>query len=162
MAEKATPDHIKERIREILMEDGWSLRKKSGSGIIWAFAAEDRLRIRIGVGQSVGKEDQVVIEGVVTLGEATTNRIAQLPEDERNNFLWDLRFELLRTNLEFKGIQLPLKRVGVSERIFLDALTKDAFLQRASEIRKGVLIINWMIQRKFAQQPPRKQLGFQR
>ncbi|GAG02639.1 unnamed protein product, partial [marine sediment metagenome] len=88
--------------------------------------------------------------------------IGRLAEDERNNLLWDLRFELVRTNLEFSGISLPLKRVEVIERLFLDALTKDSLLQRASEVRKGVLIVIWMLARRFAQQPPPRQVGFQR
>lgn len=162
MADERLPERIRERVRTLLMEDGWSLRQQSFPQTIWAFVAEDPLGRRIVVGQNVGREDQIVIQGAVSLDEVTTNRIAQLPEDERNNFLWDLRFELIRTNLEFGGIHLPLKRISVSVRVFLDALTKDTLIQRASEVRKGVLIIQWMLQRKFAQQPPRKQLGFQR
>jgi hypothetical protein len=162
MAEERLPDHIKERVRTLLMEDEWSLRQESFPRTIWAFIAEDLLGRKIVVGQNIDREDQIVIQGGVTLDEITTNRIEQLPEDERNNFLWDLRFELLRTNLEFSGIQLPLKHIDVSERIFLDALTKDTLIQRASEVRKGVLMIQWMLQRKFAEQPSRRQLGFQK
>ena len=162
MAEKTTPDHIKERIREILMEDEWSIRQESFPQTIWALVAEDRLGRKIIVGQNVDREDQIVIQGAVIFDEATTNRIAQLPENERNDFLWNLRFELLRTNLEFKGIELPLKHIDVSERLFLDAITKDSFIQRTSEVRKGVLAIQWMTQRRLAEQPPRRQLGFQR
>jgi hypothetical protein len=162
MAEERLPEHIKERVQTLLMEDEWSLRQESFPRTIWTFIAEDRLGRKIVVGQNIDREDQIVIQGAVTLDEITTNRIDQLPEDERNNFLWDLRFELLKTNLEFSGIQFPLKHIAVSERIFLDALTKDALIQRTSEVRKGVLMIQWMLQRKFAEQPPRRQLGFQR
>jgi len=162
MAEKTTPQHIKDRIREILMEDGWGVRQEPASKAIWAFIAENRAGIKIVVGQQIDKEDQIVIQGSVTPDDIIANRMAQLPEDERNNFLWDLRFELLRTDLEFNGIEAPLKRVEVSTRIFLDALTKDTFLLRTAQVRKGVLLVLWMIAKKFAQQPPRKQLGFQR
>ena len=162
MADERLPERIRERVRTLLMEDEWSLRQESFPQSIWAFVAEDRLNRKIVVGQTVDREDQLIIQGAVTLNQATTDRIAQLPEDERNNFLWDLRFELLRTNLEFEGIQNPLERVQVSERIFLDALTKDTFLQRTSEVRKGVIIIQWMLQRKFVEQPSQRQLGFQR
>lgn len=162
MAEEKLPDHIRDRVRTLLMEDGWSLRQQSFPRTVWAFIAEDSLGRKIAVGQNTDREDQVVIQGAVAISETTTSRIAQLPEDERNNFLWDLRFELLRTNLEFSGVQFPLKHIEVTERIFLDALTKDVLIQRTSEVRKGVLMIQWMIQRKFAEQPPRRQLGFQK
>jgi hypothetical protein len=162
MAEKTAPEHIKERIREILMEDGWSIRQESTPKAIWAFVAENRAGIKIVVGQKIDREDQIVIQGSIHPDEIITSRMAQLPEDERNNFLWDLRFELLRTDLEFSGIETPLKQVEVSTQIFLDALTKDTFLLRTSQVRKGLLAIIWMLAKKFAQQPPRKQLGFQR
>ena len=162
MAGKTAPQHIKERIREILMEDGWSVRQEPSSKAIWAFVAEDRLKRKIVVGQNEGKEDQIVVIGGVNIDEATNNRLNQLSVEERNDFLWALRFELLRTDLEFSGVEIPLKRVEVVARIFLDALSKDTFLLRVSQVRKGVLIVLWMLAKKFAQQPPRRQLGFQR
>ena len=162
MAGKTTPQHIKERIREILLEDGWNIRQGSASKATWAFIAEDRRGRKIGVGQNKGREDQVIIQGAVTIDDVTNNKLNQLSEEEYHNFLWDLRFELLRTDLEFEGIEMPLKRVAVKTRIFLDALAKDTFLLRTSQVRKGVLLILWMVARKFAQQPPKRQLGFQR
>ena len=162
MASEMSPKQIKERIQTWLMEDGWSLRQETPEQSLWAFVAEDEFGRKIVVGQRAGKEDEVVIQGAVNIGDDTTDRIGRLSEDERNNLLWDLRFELVRTNLEFSGISLPLKRVEVIERLFFDALTKDSFLQRASEVRKGVLIVIWVLARKFAQQPPPRQVGFQR
>jgi len=162
MASEMVSKQIKERIQTWLMEDGWSLRQETPEQSLWAFVAEDEFGRKIVVGQRAGKEDEVVIQGAVNIGDDTTDRIGRLSEDERNDLLWDLRFELVRTNLEFSGISLPLKRVEVIERLFFDALTKDSFLQRASEVRKGVLIVIWVLARKFAQQPPPRQVGFQR
>jgi len=152
----------KEQIQKWLMEDGWSLRQESGKEAVWAFVGEDRLGRKVVVGQNIGREDEVILQGTVRFDEATTDRIAQLREDERNDFLWDLRFELLRTDLEFAGVEAPLKEIRVTERIFFDALTKDTFLQRVAEVRKGVLAVIWMVNRRFAQPPPPKQLGFQK
>ena len=160
MTDEISHNAIKEKIRTWLMEDGWSLRIEPSKDAIWAFVAEDGGKRKIVVGQTVGREDNVIIQAAVDVDDEIRNKLAQLPEDERNNFLWDLRFELIRTNLEFSGIQIPLKRIEVIERLFLDALTKDAFLQKASEVRKGVLIVLWMVARKFAQKPQQRQLGF--
>ncbi len=162
MAIKMAPDKIKEKIRAWLMEDGWSLRQEAPEQSLWLFVAEDQFGRKIVVGQRVNKEDEIVIQGAVNISDDTTDRIGRLTEKERDDLLWDLRFELVRTNLEFNGISFPLKRVEVIERLFLDALTKDSFLQRASEVRKGVLIVVWVLAKKFAQQPPPRQVGFQR
>jgi hypothetical protein len=150
------------KVNTWLMEDGWSLRQESGVETIWAFVAEDRLQRKLVVGQNKARGDQLIIQGAVAVDERTSDRITKLPDDERDGFLWDLRFELLRTGIEFSGVQIPLRRIEVTGRIFFDALTKDAFLQRASEVRKAIIIIQWMLARKLAKQPPQKELGFQR
>ncbi len=102
----------------------------------------------------------MIIKGAVAFDEVATKKISQLPEDERNDWLWDLRFELLRADLEFRSIEIPLKRVEVVGRICFDALAKDAFINKVSQARKGVLIIVWVLARKVAERPPRKELGF--
>ncbi|MGD9117297.1 MAG: DUF2299 family protein [Dehalococcoidia bacterium] len=162
MTTEMSSAQIREKIRTWLMEDGWSLRQDMPKQGLWAFIAEDQFGRKIVVGQRENKEDEIVIQGAVNIDDDTTDRIGRLTEDERNALLWELRFELVRTNLEFSGISLPLKRVEVLERVFLDALTKDRFLQRTSEVRKGVLIVIWVLSRKFAQPPPPRQVGFQR
>lgn len=162
MTTEMSSKQIKEQARAWLMEDGWSLRQKTPDQGLWAFIAEDTFGRKIVVGQKTGKEDELIIQGAVNIDDDTTDRIGRLAGDERNNLLWNLRFELLRTNLEFSGISLPLKRVEVIERLFLDAITKGSFLRGLSEVRKGVLIVMWMLARKFAQQPPPRQMGFQK
>lgn len=162
MTAEMSPKQIKEQIQTWLMEDGWSLRQETPEQGLWAFVAEDQFGRKIVVGQRVNKEDEIVIQGAVNISDDTTDRIGRLTEDERNNLLWDLRFELVRTNLEFSGISHPLKRVEVIERLFLDVMTKDCFLQRTSEVRKGVIVVMWVLAKKFAQQPPPRQAGFQK
>ena len=162
MAHKSLEKGIKEKIRNWLMEDGWKLGQQTFPNSIWAFLAEDELGRRIIIGQNKGREDEIVIQGGVNITDDTNDRIKNLSEDKRNELLWDIRFELLKTNLEFSGVGIPLKRVEMVGRIFEDALTKDCFLQRTSEVRKGILVVLWILARRFAQQPPPRQLGFQR
>lgn len=162
MDEQSFPERIKDRVQTWLMEDKWSLRKVTIADSLWAFAAEDTLGRKIVVGQKPDREDELIIQGSINIGSELANKLENLPQIEMDELLWDIRFELLRTNLEFDGIESPLERIGVNERLFFDALTKDEFLKRASDVRKGVLIVLRMLARKFAQQPPKKQLGFQR
>ena len=162
MAAKMSPDQIKDKVQTWLMEDGWSVRQETPSMGLWTFVATDQFGRVIGVGQRKNKEDEVIIQGAINIGDDTNDRIIRLTDDDRNNLLWDLRFALVQTNLEFSGIGLPLKRIEVVERIFLDGLTKDCFLQRTSEVRKGVLIVMWLFARKLGQPPPPRQMGFQR
>jgi len=162
MDTKMSSNQIRDQVRTWLMEDGWSLRQETPPQSLWAFVATDQFGRIIVVGQRTNRDDEVVIQGAVNIDADTTDRIQRLTEADRNNLVWDLRFELVRTNLEFSGISLPLKRVEMVERIFLDGLTKDSFLQRTSEVRKGVLIVMWLLSRKLGQPPPPRQMGFQR
>lgn len=153
---------LEEKIRNWLMEDGWSLRKETPQKGLWAFVADDGMGRKIVVGQNIGREDTIIIQGGITIDNFTSQKINELPESERDEFLWNLRFELLRTNLEFNGIMLPLKQIELMERIVIDALSKDCFTKRISEVKKGVLIVLWMLARKFGQQPSKQQMGFRR
>ena len=162
MSTDRKPSDIKEQIRTWLMEDGWSLRQETPQGGLWAFVADDGRGRKIVVGQNINKPDEIILQGQVNVGDDITNKISQMQEVERNKLLWDLRFELLIKYLEFAGIEIPIKSVRVSERIFQDELTKGHFLQRTAEVRKGVLVVLWMLQKQFAQQPPPIQMGFQR
>ncbi|MBA7651606.1 hypothetical protein ES703_59425 [subsurface metagenome] len=92
--------------------------------------------------------------------ENVTTKLDQLSEEERNNFLWELRFELLRADLDFNGVTVPLKRIEIMKRISADALTKDNFVQRLGQVHKGVIIVQWIIARKFAQPSAQKEIGF--
>jgi hypothetical protein len=162
MTYEMSPAQLKDLIRTWLMDDGWSLRQDTPKDSIWVFIADDGRGRRVVIGQRDGKEDQILLQGAVTIDDATSKKIDQMPNEEKNDLLWDLRFELLRTSLEFSGLELPLKQVGVTGRIIADSLSKDYFFNKVSEVRKGVLIIVWMLQRRFAEQPPAKQMGFQR
>lgn len=160
MTEKVKPIPIKDQVQEWLIKDGWSVRDEPSSDALWAYLAEDRQLRKIVIGQPAGREDWIVIQAVVNIDDVTKERISQMPPSDRERFLWDLRFELLKTDLEFDGIMIPLERIGVARRIFLESLTKDLFFQIMSQVRKGVLLIQWMVARRFAEEPP--QIGYER
>ena len=160
MTKKSPSNGVKDKVHGWLMEDGWKLQKYIIPDASWTFIAEDQQNRKIVVGQKVGREDQLVMQASVTPSEDINTQLSQLSEDERNNFLWDLRFELLRADLDFNGVVVPLKLVEVMKRISTDALTKDTFIQRLGNVHKGVIIVQWMIARKFAKPPTHKEMGY--
>ncbi len=163
MADDTIPAHTKDKVQKWLLEDGWKL--KEGEPIpdsLWTFLAEDEMGRKIVIGQRPNRQDEIMIQASVTIGDDTNKLLVALDEDKRSAFLWKLRFELIQTNLEFQGVEAPIKRVSVVQRIFLDALGKDLFMRRTSEVRKGILIVMWMLAREFGEQPAPRQMGFQR
>lgn len=150
---------VRKTIQEWLIGDHWSVRDEPQDDAIWSFLAEDRLGRKIIVGQRVGSEDSLIIQASINFGDAS-DKIAQLPSNDRERFLWDLRFGLLRTDLEFGGIEIPLERVNVGIRIFFDSLTKSSFFHRVSQVRKGLILVQWMVADRLVEEPP--QIGFER
>ena len=96
----------------------------------------------------------------MTFQQEQQEQISRLPSEERNDFLWNMRFSLLNLGVEFSGVAEPPQEVCISQRIYYDGLTKDHFLQRVSQVRNGVLTVLWMVARKLAQPPPERTVGF--
>lgn len=151
---------IQTQIQTWLMEEGWRIRSEDVSDAEWFLSGESEARVRIGIGQKKGRQDQIIIQGSVLFQETQQEQINRLPTDKRSDFLWDIRFRLLDIGVEFSGIAEPLREIRVSQRIYHDGLTKDRFLQRVSQVRNGVLTVIWMIARKLAQPPPEHTVGF--
>jgi len=160
MANKPPSNDVRDKVNGWLMEDGWKLQKHTLPDASWAFIAEDPNIRRIVVGQKVGRDDQLLLQAAVIPDENVMTQLDKLAEDERNNFLWDLRFELLRAGIDFNGVGIPFKRVEVMMRITTDALTKDVFVQRLGQVHKGVILVQWMTARKFAKPEAHGEIGF--
>lgn len=160
VAKKSPSDDERDKVHGWLMEDGWKLQKYILPDASWAFIAEDPGNRKIVVGQKIGRDDQLLLQAGVTPDENVNTQLDQLSEEERNNFLWDLRFELLRADLDFDGVTIPLKLVQIMKRISTDALTKDNFVQRLGQVHKGVIIVQWTIARKFGKPATHKEVGF--
>ena len=151
---------VKEQIQTWLMEEGWRIRTENVPDTEWFLSGESEAKVRIGIGQRRGRLDQIIIQGSVTFQQEQQEQIARLLEEERNDFLWNMRFNLLNLGVEFSGVAESPQEIRISQRIYYDGLTKDHFLQRVSQVRNGVLTVLWMVARKLAQPPPERTLGF--
>ena len=153
-------EEIKAQIQTWLMEEGWRIRTENVPDAEWFLSGESEARVRIGIGQHRGRPDQIIIQGSVTFQQEQQEQITRLPPEERNDFLWNMRFSLLNMGVEFCGVAEPPKEIRISQRIYYDGLTKDRFLQRVSQVRNGVLTVLWMVAKKLAQPPPERTVGF--
>jgi hypothetical protein len=48
-------------------------------------------------------------------------------------------------NVDFAGVAEPMQNVLLTQRIYLDGLTKDAFIQRFLSLRNAVITVIWSI-----------------
>ena len=138
-------DPTREKVQNWLMSEGWKIAEQPHPDMAWLIRAEDAAERRILVGQSKAREDHIHLEARVNVGDEHRKKFESLPKERRREILWKLRFRLLSMNVDFVGVAEPIQAVLLTQRIYQDGLTKDAFLQRFSMVRNAVISVIWSI-----------------
>lgn len=139
---------VRAQVQTWLLGEGWRLTEKDHGDALWLIEARDAAGRHIVVGQKKGKADQVLLEGAVGIAPQHRTQLEAMAAAARQELLWDLRFTLLGLGVEFQGVEDPLERVMVGQRIYFDGLTKDRFLQRVSQVRNGIIAVIWSVARR--------------
>jgi hypothetical protein len=134
---------IRDRVQNWLMSEGWQIAEPTHPEFAWLIRAEDGGERRILVGQNKAREDRVHLEANVKISDDHRKLFESLPEIKTKEILWNLRFQLLQMNVDFAGVAEPLQDVILTQRIYLDGLTKDAFIQRFITVRNAVIAVIW-------------------
>ena len=136
---------VRGKIQKWLMAEGWKIAEQPHPNMTWLVRAEDGAGRRVLIGQSKVREDQIHLEAVVTIADEHRKKFESLPGEKRRDILWRLRFRLLLMNVDFAGVAEPMQAVLLTQRIYLDGLTKDAFTQRFLSVRNAVIAVIWSI-----------------
>ena len=135
----------RDKVQKWLMSEGWQIAEQSHPDMSWLIRAEDAGGRRILVGQNKARQDLIHLEAAVDLSDDYRKMFEGIPEDRRREILWNLRFQLLYMNVDFTGVADPMQAVVLTQRIYLDGLTKDAFIQRFLVVRNAVIVVIWSI-----------------
>jgi hypothetical protein len=135
----------RDRIQNWLMAEGWNIAEQAHPDLVWLIRAEDAGGRRILIGQNKLRQDLIHLEARVNVAEEHRSKFGTLPEEKRREILWRLRFRLLMMNVDFAGVAEPMQAVLLTQRIYLDGLTKDAFIQRFLTVRNAVISVIWSI-----------------
>ncbi len=133
------------KVQNWLMSEGWQISEQSHPNMAWLIRAEDAGERKILVGQVRAREDQIILEATVHLADEHRQKFEGLPEERRREILWKLRFRLLMMGVDFAGVAEPMQAVVLTQRVYLDGLTKDAFVQRFLVVRNAVIAVIWSI-----------------
>jgi hypothetical protein len=118
-------------------------RMFSPHGLMWLRSKPGGRRIL--VGQNKARPDHIHLEAHVNIAEEHRKQFESLPEERRREALWKLRFRLLQMNVDFSGVSEPMEAVLLTQRYYLDGLTKDAFVQRFLTLRNAVIAVIWSL-----------------
>jgi hypothetical protein len=138
-------ENARDLVQNWLMSEGWQIAEQSHPNLTWLIRAEDAAQRRILVGQSKARPDMILLEARVNLADEHRKMFENLPQEKRRKILWDLRFRLLAMKVDFAGVAEPMQSVQVTQRIYLDGLTKDNFLQRFANVRNALITVIWSI-----------------
>ena len=138
-------DATRDKVQKWLMSEGWQISEQTHPDMAWLIRADDAGGRRILVGQTKARQDHIHLEAVVDVSEEHRKMFESLPEERRREILWNLRFQLLFMNVDFAGVADPMQAVVLTQRIYLDGLTKDAFIQRFLVVRNAVIVVIWSI-----------------
>jgi len=135
----------RDKVQNWLMAEGWQLAEQAHPDLEWLIRAEDANGRRILVGQNKVRPDRVHLEARVDIAGEHRKKFESLPEERRREVLWKLRFRLLSMNVDFAGVAEPMQTVVLLQRIYLDGLTKDSFVQRFLVVRNAVIAVIWSV-----------------
>ena len=151
ISETADPYPKRARIKAWL-ETEWLLSAIHDPNTSWVVQATNRTAAADGqsfvVLQTTIFPDQMLIQGSVEVEPEMQEQLTALSAAERREFLWDLRFGLLKLGVEFVGVADPLEEVMIRKCIWDDALTKDEFMNRVDQVNSAVIYVIWMLQRR--------------
>ena len=145
MQENQNVEANRDKIQNWLMAEGWNIAEQTHPDLAWLIRAEDAGGRRILIGQNKAKPDLLHLEARVNVGDEHKGKFASLPDEKRREILWRLRFRLLMMNVDFAGVTEPMEAVVLTQRVYLDGLTKDTFIQRFLTIRNAVIAVIWSI-----------------
>lgn len=142
------------KVQRWLMEEDWQIADfPAPEGALWTIRCTNAIGNVLFIIQSTRIPDRLDIQTSVGVSEDHQNLIAAMPANERASLWWDLRFELLKMKLEFAGFAEPVKEITLTQKIYNDGLTRDRFIQRINQVKAGILLIIWTINRR-SNQPP--------
>jgi hypothetical protein len=142
---------LRDKVQRWLAEEGWSLVDATEPQAVWGLGATDALGRAVGVGQLRGHVDQVQITAVTQVIGEVQAKLHGMPAAERDRFLWDLKMELLRCGHDFLGVEIPMKMIVIRDMCYFDGLTKDTFFSKLDKVRRGIILVQLMMQAKLTQ-----------
>ena len=74
--------------------------------------------------------------------------LTKLSQDEVDELIWQLRFELARQEVEFEGVHSPLEQVAIFRTIYSDGLTKNSFSDTLGKVLRAFMLLRLVLTRR--------------
>lgn len=141
-------DEFLQTYRSWLTDDGWSVKavNDSRNHQNFQFTKEGDPNYNL-VHPNPNAEFALV--GIGLPGEEFSEILSNEPEDDREEFLWDLRISLLEFGIEFNGVKYPSEGITMSIPAYFEGTTRDSFMERVRTLKNSVHLFKWKINEAF-------------
>ena len=146
MSNQDPSENLKSKVHNWLKEEGWELQEVAQPKFSWAFVVE-RTGLNLDVAQQEGKSDQCIVRIALNLIDAKP-ALTKLSQDEVDDLIWQLRFELARQEVEFEGVDSPLEQVAIFRTIYSDGLTKNSFSDTLGKVLRAFMLLRLVLTRR--------------
>ena len=156
MTDSGDVNEVRDQIQVWLEGMGWTVQAApAGEGVAWRLRARNPAGQSVAVIQQPSRPDLVLLGGSVAPSGPHPEKLAALGAKVMREFLWDLRFELLRQRYQFQIRGPGIQRVTLNRTLYWDeGVSRSQFVAAVEEIHHGVLTVQWMIQRLLDEPPP--------
>lgn len=146
MSNQDPSENLKSKVHNWLKEEGWELQEVAQPKFSWAFVVK-RTGLNLDVAQQEGKSDQCIVRIALNLIDAKP-ALTKLRQDEVDELIWQLRFELARQEVEFEGVNSPLEEVAIFRTIYSDGLTKNSLLDTLGKVLRAFMLLRLVLTRR--------------
>lgn len=103
------------------------------------------------------REDIILIVGGAGLTKEHHDKLKAMPDKERKDLLWNMRFDLLFKESEFNMLPNPddLQSIQFLRPLRLDGLTRNIIMDAIRDNYRCVLYVMWTMSRHFGEAPPK-------
>jgi hypothetical protein len=117
------------------------------SGVFWHVEAKDNVG-GVDVVQFVAFPDRIIAQTVVAVAENQRASLAEMNPENRKRLLCDIKLELLRMDVEFKGVDHPLEEIFIQQFLYPDGLNRNALVRMVLHVQKAALIVALMLDKE--------------
>ena len=144
-------ESVRTQITKWLLAEQWKLQETSADNVAWAIIAVDSQGKKVVLAQPSRRPEVVVIQASVTVAKEQSTQIKGLEPRDRQNLLWEIRFQLLNMRVKFQGVSENSEAITVKQHLYFENLQRNEFVRSVETVQDSILAIIWIIQRRLGQ-----------
>jgi hypothetical protein len=122
---------------------------------LWHLRTDDGNGRCLDIAQPFEKSESIVIQATIATIGPVKHRFTKLSPSERKKFLCGLQLRLLALDVGYRGVDDTLDRIVIIQGMFVDTMTRDAFLYKQSLVYRAMNIVLVMLEQLNIDENPR-------